>query len=257
MLSKNNNILISVVIPVYNGAKYIEQCIESVVMQQCNTEIIVIDDASTDNIDETMENVMKKHHIPIIYIKNEQNIGVAETRNKGIMKANGDYVAFLDADDWWEPNKLQLQLELMKNGKRFVFTGRKNIYEGTNQMNVVEIPEKVTEKELLKNNVIACSSVLIETKLIQKHLMKRRGICEDYYTWINVLREEEYAYGINLPLINYRVHKGSGSSNKIKHAVMRYDTYKEVGIDFFHRLYYSISYIFVGLSKYSKKEGNK
>ena len=185
-----------------------------------------------------------------MYIKNEQNLGVAETRNKGIMKANGDYIAFLDADDWWEPNKLKIQLMLAKTGKDFIFTSRRNIYEGINKENVVEVPYRVSEKALLKNNVISCSSVLIKRELIQRHLMNGKNICEDYYTWINVLRDEEYAYGINQPLLNYRIHTNSKSNNKIKHAMMRYNTYKAVGIDFFSRIYYSIAYIFVGISKY-------
>lgn len=260
MLSKTRgNPLVSVVIPVYNGRQYLEQCIASVVNQCCNTEIIVIDDASKDSIDDLIQDIQNRYSISIVYIKNEYNIGVAETRNKGIMKARGEYVAFLDVDDWWEPNKLKAQLKLAEEGKLFTFTSRRNIYEGTNVENIVEVPEKVNGKELLKDNVISCSSVVIKKDLIQKHLMMHSNICEDYYTWLNVLKEEDYAYGINEPLLNYRVHKNSNSSNKLKHALMRYNTYKAVGIDFFSRLYYSISYIFVGIAKYTsnktKKEG--
>jgi teichuronic acid biosynthesis glycosyltransferase TuaG len=257
MHSNQTNIKISVIIPVYNGAEYIEQCLNSIKNQNCNTEIIIINDASTDNLEIVLENIKKKLSIDFIYIKNEHRLGTADTRNKGIERASGDYIAFLDADDWWEDNKLKKQLELIKNGAYFIYTGRKNIYTNTNEEKIINVPKKANLIDILKNNPITCSSVLVRSDIIKSHLMEHPELCEDYYTWIKILKDYEYADGINEPLVNYRVRVNSESSNKIKHAIKRYKTYKCAKIPLHKRIYYSIYYGFAGVFKYYLNRKNK
>ena len=113
MASASENPLVSVIIPVYNGEKYISQAVESVYRQEVPLELIVIDDGSTDGTWQALSRW--KERTDFIYIKNEKNLGAAGSRNRGVSMAKGRYVAFLDADDWWEDQKLQKQLRALEN----------------------------------------------------------------------------------------------------------------------------------------------
>ena len=110
-----NDILVSVIIPAYNCGKYISKTIESVLAQDVSLEILIINDCSPEPIDEIIEKYCVRDNV--FYIKNEKNLGVAETRNKGVKLARGEYVAFLDSDDYWCENKLRKQLDAIKKTK--------------------------------------------------------------------------------------------------------------------------------------------
>lgn len=103
---------VSVIIPAYNASNYIDTAIKSVFLQNVPIEIIVIDDCSSDNLDIVMNKYLELNNV--VYIKNERNLGVAKSRNLGVSKAKGDYIAYLDADDWWLEGKLDKQLSIMK-----------------------------------------------------------------------------------------------------------------------------------------------
>ena len=247
---------ISVIIPIFNGAKYLRQCLESIKNQKIRNdneilEIILIDDNSTDNIEDVFFKEKENLGIQnIFYYKNTKNLGPAKSRNRGTMLAKGDYIAFLDVDDWWEPTKIQKQIDLInKENALFVFTGRKNIYENNSSKNI-SCMEKVCLNDILKNNCINCSSVMLRKDIAQEFLMERSDLCEDYYTWLRILQKIPYAYGINEPLINYRVQKKSKSSNKFLHAIKRYKVLKLCNIKFFQRVYFITKYAISGVSKY-------
>ena len=104
--------LVSVIMPVYNGEKYIGKAIESVLAQKISTELLVIDDCSTDGTELAVMKFMDSGNIR--YIRNNENLGAAGSRNRGVKEARGKYVAFLDADDWWEEGKLSAQTETME-----------------------------------------------------------------------------------------------------------------------------------------------
>ena len=99
---------VSVIMPVYNGEKYIGKAIESVLAQNVPTELLVIDDCSTDKTELTVMKYMDSGNIR--YIRNKENMGAARSRNRGVKASKGKYIAFLDADDWWEEGKLAAQL---------------------------------------------------------------------------------------------------------------------------------------------------
>ena len=104
--------LISVVIPVYNGEKYIKQAVDSVFAQEVPLELLVIDDGSTDKTEEVLSAYSGRKDFR--YIKNEKNMGAAGSRNRGVCEAGGKYIAFLDADDWWAEGKLKTQLDTLE-----------------------------------------------------------------------------------------------------------------------------------------------
>lgn len=207
--------LLSVIIPVYNSEKYIEETINSVLNQTYqNFEIIIVDDCSTDDSCKIIENLNDER---IRLIKLDKNSGVAVARNIAIENANGQYIAFLDSDDIWIRNKLQLQIEQMKEGVSFSYTAIGMIDE-KNQIikEHVSIPIECTYKLLQKNTLIATSTVVLDQNYIKDFKMPNMRSGQDYATWMMILREGIVAHGINKPLVFYRKRNSSLSSNKMK-----------------------------------------
>ena len=240
--------------PAYNSEKYIAESIKSVLEQTYqNWELIVADDCSTDN---TAEIVKKFTDSRIKYIKNNENCGVAITRNNAIKAANGKWIAFLDSDDLWKYNKLEKQIEYVnKNSNvKFTFTASLFIDEtGMYKDYVLNVPDKVNKKQLLKQCIISCSSVLIEKNLmIGYNFPIGKCIHEDFVAWLKILDEVNFAYGINEPFLVYRLSSNSKSANKFKAAKMQWNAYKEYGLHFIKRIYYMYWYTVNGLKKYRK-----
>lgn len=153
--------LVSVVMPVYNGERYIGKAIESALGQEVPVEVLVIDDCSADGTELAVMKYMDSGKIR--YIQNEQNMGAARSRNRGVKEARGKYIAFLDADDWWEKGKLKSQTEVMEQtGCAICSTGRELMTpDGRTTGKYIPVKERITYRELLKHNSINCSSVLL------------------------------------------------------------------------------------------------
>jgi len=250
---ENDYPLVSVVIASYNGAKYIKDSIDSAVLQEVPTEIIFINDFSSDNTDEIMSFYTSRYS-NIIYLKNEKSLGVAETRNRGVNIANGKYVAFLDVDDVWKKDKLKKQIELMEKKKCvFSFTARELITdEGKITGRIISVPEKITYKKLLKTNHISCSSVVSLKSIVKEFPMKKDSVHEDYMNWLQILKKYDVAYGINEPLLKYRLTPNGKSRSKLKSAVMTYRVHRELNSNVMVSIYYTFFHIVSGIKKYSK-----
>ena len=218
--------LVSVVMPVYNGEKYIQKAVDSVLAQEVSLELIIIDDGSTDRTEEVLEKY--KNHEEIRCLKNKKNTGVSGSRNRGVKEARGTYVAFLDADDWWEKDKLKKQIALLEEtGCVLCSTGRELVQpDGRSAGKYIPVKEKITYRELLKHNSINCSSVLVRRDVIIRFPMEHDDSHEDYITWLKILKEYHYAAGINEPLLKYRLSVGGKSRNKLKSAIMTYRVYR-------------------------------
>lgn len=242
--------LVSVVMPVYNGEKYIQEAVESVLNQQVPLELIIVDDGSTDRTEEVLAKY--RNHKEIRYLKNKKNTGVSGARNRGVREAAGTYVAFLDADDWWEKDKLKQQLALLeKTGCVLCSTGRELMQpDGTPAGKYIPVKEKITYRELLKHNSINCSSVLVRRDVICRFPMEHDDSHEDYITWLRILKEYPYAAGINKPLLKYRLSIGSKSGNKLKSAAMTYRVYRYMGFGTLKSTALFVSYALHGLWKY-------
>ena len=212
-------ILVSVIIPCYNSERYIVQSIESVIMQTFQQwEMIIVDDCSTDN----SADIIKKYEAKdfrIRYLKtNEPSGSPSIPRNIGIREARGRYIAFLDSDDIWYPNKVAKQLELMKKRNcPFSYTAIEMIDENDNLLkNKRNIKETCDYKYLLHNTIIATSSVIIDRTILGDFRMPLRRGGQDYATWLMLLRNGCIARGINEALVKYRISSNSLSSNKFK-----------------------------------------
>ena len=251
----SNQPLVSVVIPAYNAAKTIAQTIQSILIQDVPLEILVIDDGSKDNLLEVLDQFGDK----VQYHKNERNSGVAKSRNNGVALAKGRYIAFLDADDWWEGNKLKRQIEHLESSNAVMSsTARELVDEFGHSLNrIIPVPGVITYEGLLRTNSINCSSVVVRRDVILNYPMEKDDLHEDYLTWLRILKDGHNVVGLNEPLLKYRYTVTSKSGNKFKSAKMHYNVYRELGIHPLKSMFYFFHYAFSGLKKYIGLKGDQ
>lgn len=250
----NTEVLVSIIMPAYNCEKYLRDAIKSVIGQTYpNWELIVIDDGSKDNTAAIVDDFVKSDP-RIRLVKNGRNLGVSAARNRGISLANGDWIAFLDSDDIWDRAKLEKQMiHAKKMSAEFVFTGSSYIdEEGNPYKGIFQVPDTVTYESLRKHNVISCSSVLMKKRFFDHIKMEGDDMHEDYITWLRVLKNGETAYGINEPLLTYRISRNSKCGNKIKSIIMTYKVFRFIGINPIGSLYFLMRHIMASVKKYMK-----
>lgn len=224
---------ISIVVPVYNAEKYIEQTVDMVMKQTfTDWELILVEDCSKDNSAEvlrSLESELQDARIRVIY--KEKNEGAAKARNTGIDAATGRYLAFLDADDIWMENKLSDELAFMqKKQAAFVFTayefGDENAV-GTGK--IVKVPEILTYKKALSRTIIFTSTTMFDVSVLGKDLVKMPAVpSEDTATWWRILRSGYVAYGYPEVTTIYRRPPQSLSSNKGTAIYRIWYLYREV-----------------------------
>lgn len=250
--NKTKKPLISIIMPAYQAGRYISKAIASVQAQTCKEswELLVIDDCSTDNTAKVMEGYAGDGRIR--YLKQHANQGVACARNRGIREARGKYVAFLDADDWWDSRKLELQMAcIARTGAVLCCTGRELAQpDGTLTGKVIQVPKKITYQMMLKTNVIPCGSVVMRTDAAREFEFVHDECHEDYILWMKVLRKYKAAAGVNVPALKCRLSAGGKSRNKLKSARMQYGSYRHLGYGRFQSFYYMIFYTIYGFRKY-------
>ena len=221
---------VSIIIPVHNAGKFIDDTIHSVLAQTYSEyELILVNDASEDASLELINTFADRENFRIIDLK--EGKGAAGARNTGIDAATGRYIAFLDADDLWEPEKLERQLEFMrKNDCAFSFTGYEFADEnGISVDRIVRVPARLTYKQALKNTTIFTSTVMFDTRHISKDLIHMPEVSsEDTATWWKILRNGYTAFGLNKPLTLYRRSGGTLSSNKVTAVKRVWNLYRNV-----------------------------
>lgn len=248
--------MVTVIIPAYNAERYIENAVDSVLAQSVRAAIIVVDDCSTDDTAERLKKYMSDDRVT--YIKNEHNLGVAESRNRGIRLAGTKYIAFLDADDWWSSDKLEKQLDVLEDAageKRAVMccTGRELMSSEGEPLGIyIGAPREITYNMILKTNSIVCSSVVVETEVAKEFYMTHSELHEDYILWLNILKKYEVCLGLDEPLVKSRMSGGGKSRNKFKSARMQWGVYRLIGFGVFKSVYYMINYMINGVWKYRK-----
>lgn len=225
----NGKPLVSVITPSYNAQKYIQDTIESVRNQTFQDwELVIADDCSTDRTRQIIEEAMKEDaRIRGIFL--QENGGAAIARNTALKSATGRYVAFLDSDDQWKPDKLERQLEFTRtNGYAFTFTGYDQIAEDGNFINSIEVPEVVSYDDMLKNTIIGCLTVMLDREQVGDIQMPEIRTRQDLATWLSVLKRGFNAYGMNESLAIYRIVENSISRNKWKAAQKTWFVYREI-----------------------------
>lgn len=250
--------LISIIMAAYNAEKTIEQAINSVLSQTYpDFELLVVNDCSTDKTAMLAEAIVKKDD-RVRLISNEKNSGVSYTRKHGLEEASGEWVAILDSDDAWEPEKLEKQIVLQRRTNAdLLFTGSAFMDSEGHPIDwCLHAPKEVTYRQLLKQNVLSNSSALVRKELYAKYYAIGDGMHEDFAIWLSILKEGKKAYGVDEPLLIYRIAKSSKSGNKVKAARMNWNTYRYVGLNLMEAIYYECWYIFNGIRKYRNLRNN-
>lgn len=223
------NELVSIIMPSYNTADYISESIKSVQAQTyTNWELIIVDDCSTDNTDEVVGAFLGDQRIR--YLKNKKNSGAAVSRNRALREAKGLWIAFLDSDDLWVPEKLEKQIGFMKkNGYSFSYTNYEEI-DMAGQKTGVKItgPKKITKTGMFNYCWPGCLTVMYDAAaigLIQIADIKKNN---DYAMWLKVCKKAD-CYLLDEYLAEYRKgRKGSVSTHSVKTMIgWHYKLYRE------------------------------
>ena len=229
--------LISIIMAAYNAEKTIEQAINSVLSQTYpDFELLVVNDCSTDKTAMLAEAIVKKDG-RVRLISNEKNSGVSYTRKHGLEEASGEWVAILDSDDAWAPEKLEKQIKLQKKTNAdLLFTGSAFMDADGKPIDwYLAAPAEVTYRQLLKQNVLSNSSALVRKELYAKYYAVGDGMHEDFAMW----------------LLIYRMAKSSKSGNKFKAAKMNWNTYRYIGLNPIEAAYYEGWYMIKNVIKYT------
>jgi len=252
---------ISVVMPAYNAEGTIGKAIESVLAQTyVNLELIVVNDRSADSTEKVVSSFCAADQ-RVRLITNEKNSGVAVSRNVGVAAARYPWIAFLDSDDYWLPEKLERQMKALGAHPECSISFTATAYLkpcGSFSPYVLNAPDKVTREDILKQNVISCSSVVVKKEaLLRCPMPNDRRLHEDYAVWLEILKPESgkdvpYALGVNEPLLVYRLSPTGKSGNKRKAAEMQWRTYRYCRIPLLKAMWCFLVYTIRNVRKYRK-----
>ena len=228
---------VSVIIPVHNAGRFIFDTMMSVASQEyTDWEMILVDDHSEDDSVKIIRDFIsireeKGAKQKIRLLSMDELRGAANTRNAGIDAAEGRYIAFLDADDMWEPEKLREQIDFQeKIGAEFTFTGYEFADDnGVSVDKIVRVPFRMDYRAALKNTTIFTSTVMFDSEKLSKETMHMPDVpSEDTACWWKVMKTGIPAWGLNRPLTIYRRSGGTLSSNKMTAIKRIWNLYRNV-----------------------------
>lgn len=231
MMTKSEVPCVSVIIPTFNSADFIEETMMSVLAQSMpDLELIVVDDCSQDETLREVDRIASSDR-RVRVLRQIENLGVANARNRGLDEARGRYVAFLDSDDCWLPEKLEMQLSFMAEQNAAVsITSYETIEENGDHRNFVIVPQRMNYNQFLRNPITSTLSIVIDTNMVAHELLwmpdLRRG--QDTATWLQILRAGHILHGLEEPLAKYRRRSGSLSSSKLQAVKRTWHTYRHV-----------------------------
>ncbi len=223
-MSVSETPLVSVVIPAFNAAGLIGQTLESLRLQTFqNFEALIVDDGSTDATAAVVQEFCNADRR--FRLMRRPHAGLPATRNAGMMQARGEFIAFLDADDLWLPEKLERQMKLFRADPRVNFSYT-NFYfwDGTRDLQVHyrsrrPLPDGVPARPLARSNVFGISTVIVRREtVIPDFLFDTRliGGCEDWDLFLRLAERGLWARGTREPLVRYRRWPGNMSNQKLK-----------------------------------------
>ena len=245
--------LVCIITPTFNSANFIAETIKSVQNQSySNWEMILIDDGSIDNTEEIILSLIE-NDTRIQFYKLNQNSGPAVARNKGIEKATGTYMTFIDADDIWFPKFIETSIKtIQETGIPFVFSS----YKRSNEMlefvySDFIVPPKVTYTDILKSNSISCLTAFLDIKSLGKKYMPLIRKRQDMGLWLQYLKGIPFAYGIQDTQAIYRIRENSLSRKKSDLIKYQWQFYREVEkLTILQSTYYMLHWMYKGFMKY-------
>lgn len=227
--------LVTIVMPLYNAEHYVAETIESVLAQTLSDwNLVVVDDCSTDDsyriVAEYAASDSRIRHIRLM-----SNGGAARARNAGVLEACGRYLAFIDADDIWMPEKLERQIDYMRqSGVAMCFTSYETVGPDGAHRNFVRVPHRIGYRGFLKNTITCSHTIVFDLEIVDRSLL----ICpnygdgfdfpEDMVVWLQVLKTGVMAYGIEDILAKYRRHASSRSADKRRAVARTWNAYRRV-----------------------------
>lgn len=220
-MANPNNPLVSVIIPVWNGGALLPETLRSLEAQTCRDfEALIVNDGSTDGTAEIARQFCDAD--PRFQLLNRAHTGLSATRNAGMAAARGEFIAFLDADDLWLPEKLARQMELFRADPRVNFSYT-NFYfwDGHRDLEVYyrdtrPLPDGDAARRLVFNNIYGMSSVVVRRELLKKSGDFDPAFlgCEDWDLWLRMTEHGLWARGTGEPLMRYRRWPGNMTNNK-------------------------------------------
>ena len=221
----------SIIMPAYNAEKTLAASVQSVLDQTfADYELLLIDDRSKDETYSICE-AFAAADDRIRLFRNRTNKGVAFTRNRGIDEARGQWIAFLDSDDLWQAKKLVRHLQFIYDTNAVIsYTASQFIdAEGNPYQFVLHAVKELRYNELLRRNLMSCSSVVVERDILRKNKFPEGKLHEDYVVWLQIVRKTGVAYGLDEPLLTYRLAKSSRSGQRLRSGLMAFRSYRAAG----------------------------
>jgi teichuronic acid biosynthesis glycosyltransferase TuaG len=236
---------VSVIMPAYNVKAYLEEAVRSVMNQTFRDwELVVVDDASSDDTPNILQ-TLASQECRLVVERLAKNRGVGYCRNRGLELAKGRFVAFLDSDDRWHPEKLARQHAFMQQkGSAFTFTAYEVISASGDWLSLAPpVPEQMNYHQLLGNSLIGCSTVILDRDKIGEVRFPEMRTRQDFALWCTLLREGRTASGLGDVLTQYRLSPSGISKNKWKGARQHWRVYREyLGLGLFKATRHFISY---------------
>ncbi|HVH01440.1 MAG TPA: glycosyltransferase family 2 protein [Amaricoccus sp.] len=243
--------LVSVITPLWNAAATLAAAVASVRAQTMpDWEMLVVDDGSTDSGPALAARLA--HAEPRLrLLALGSNQGAAAARNAGIRAARGRFIAFLDADDLWYPEKLERQLgHMARTGVPFVFSAYRRIDAAGRPLGRVAVPARLTHAALLRGNVVGCLTAVYDSAHFGKVEMPPLRRRQDYGLWLALLAPGGEAHGLPETLADYRVRPGSLSADRLAAAAATWTLYREAaGLSRLRAGYYLAHNLARGLAK--------
>ena len=247
---------VSIITPLYNAESFIRVTAESVKNQTfTNFEWIIVDDCSTDSSREILKELSAQDsRIRIFYLP--ENMGPVRARNHGLTEAHGRFIAFLDSDDLWMPEKLDKQVRFMKeSGVPLSYTSYKKLkWDGTPKTGIrIPIPKEISYHKLLHSNDIMASSAMYDTNMTGRIYQSTEVPIgkDDLYFFLGILKECGCAVGLREELACLRMHKGSITADKLRFALMQWKFLRNhMHLPFFSTLEKYTVYAVKGFFKY-------
>jgi hypothetical protein len=236
----------SIIIPCYNGERYVERCIKSIKNQTYRKfEALLIDDGSSDQSYEVFKkNTYGDSRFKII--RHKKNLGLSASRNSGIMNSTGEYIAFLDIDDWWPKTKLRVYSHYFLKGSDLLFSDYTRVNGIKNRK--IRVKKNISFKMLLASNLIPVSSSAFNQMKTGTQFFKYKSPSEDWLFWLNLIKLSKYPLGISKNLMFYNVSNDSMSANKLIMARRAWYIFRDYHrFNFYKSAYYFLIYFIRGL----------
>lgn len=221
--------LVSVIMPSYNAERYIAESIISVLNQTYNNwELLITDDCSSDNT-VTIAQSFAQQDPRIKLVVADHHSGIANTRNQSLLRMQGRFVAFLDNDDLWVPEKLEKQVRFMtENDYAFCYSAYELIKEdGTSKGKTIKTAGVIDYKKYLRNTIIGSGTIMLDREKTSPLTMPENATSDDMALWCKILKKGHRAYPIQEVLMKYRVRNNSASANKWKAAQDVWRVYRD------------------------------